>query len=180
MTWSSFDFATEVRNRLRSAKVIASESAPTLCCRTSHLTNFELLDVPCQSVPILRSGRPASSVAPYWAAEKASCFSILPKRDCTRSQFHCRLRAAVQRRPQSRLHLSSQGQSKQTPALAVAKAQSSTRFPNFRWEGGRAAPTKSAAMDSIDDSEDACRLVVNSHFDSGNIEVCQQQSCSAA
>ena len=50
----------------------------------------------------------------------------------------------------------------------------------FRWEGGRAARITSGAMDSIDDSEDACRLVVNSHFDSGNIEVCQQPNCSAS
>lgn len=49
--------------------------------------------------------------------------------------------------------------------------QAASEQSRSRWEGGRAAPTNSGAMDSIDDSEDACRLVVNSHFDSGNIEV---------
>ena len=41
---------------------------------------------------------------------------------------------------------------------------------SYRWEEGTAAPTNAASMDSMDESG-ACRLVINSHFDSGNIEV---------
>ena len=40
----------------------------------------------------------------------------------------------------------------------------------YRWEEGKAAPANAASMDSMDESG-ACRLVINSHFDSGNIEV---------
>lgn len=55
----------------------------------------------------------------------------------------------------------------------AARSLPSTNRNNLshRWEGGRAAPTNAASTDSMDESGDACRLVINSHFDSGNIEV---------
>lgn len=41
---------------------------------------------------------------------------------------------------------------------------------SYRWEEGKAAPTSVSSMDSMDESGTS-RLVINSHFDSGNIEV---------
>lgn len=54
----------------------------------------------------------------------------------------------------------------------------------YRWEEGKAAPANAASMDSMDESG-ACRLVINSHFDSGNIEVTmpsclESQQCTFA
>ncbi|KAL3153308.1 hypothetical protein ABBQ38_011652 [Trebouxia sp. C0009 RCD-2024] len=57
------------------------------------------------------------------------------------------------------------------PSLVASSASAGQQVARSRWEEGKAAPTNAASMDSMDESNMACRLVINSHFDSGNIEV---------